>query len=210
MSHEPWGIKQQASSIKQQALRNWALDSGINHLFCHQSTRHGSWKHFWPDRSRSFFGARLFQILRFPDFPFRKCWIWKFWYYQSGPKSLRNCQILDWVQKTKKFESLREFLTFLKIRQGCMISYEFTIESLERQLVISLSILLQVKWLIDPFERDYKTGLPKVPHPLLLSLALTPSSTAFKPPSRGLYGQKSGKNWRTKSSFSQKLVFSVF
>ena len=89
-------------------------------------------KHFWPDRYRSFSGARLFLNLRFSDFRF-----WnmanKVWYYQSGPKSvsinpygipeppkpLRNCQSLDWVQKTKKFESLAEILTFLKTRQGC-------------------------------------------------------------------------------------------
>ena len=29
-------------------------------------------KHFWQDRSRLFFGARLFQILRFSDFRFRQ------------------------------------------------------------------------------------------------------------------------------------------
>ena len=33
---------------------------------------------------------------------------------------LRNCQSLDWVQKTKTFESLVEFLTFLNTRHGCM------------------------------------------------------------------------------------------
>ena len=46
----------------------------------------------------------------------------KVWYYQSGPKSVsinpygipeppkpvRNCQSLDWPQKTKKFESLKK------------------------------------------------------------------------------------------------------
>ena len=58
----------------------------------------------------------------------------KVWYYQSGPKSVsinpygipeppkpsRNCQSLDWAQKTKKFESLAEILTFLNIRGGCI------------------------------------------------------------------------------------------
>ena len=57
----------------------------------------------------------------------------KVWYYQSGPKSvsinpygipeppkpLRNCQSLDWAQKTKKFESLCQILTFLKTRHVC-------------------------------------------------------------------------------------------
>ena len=57
----------------------------------------------------------------------------KVWYYQSGPKSvsinpygipeppkpLRNCQSLDWAQKTKKFESLKNKWEFLKSRHGC-------------------------------------------------------------------------------------------
>ena len=34
---------------------------------------------------------------------------------------LRNCQSLDWAQKTKKFESLGEFSTFLKTRHGCTV-----------------------------------------------------------------------------------------
>ena len=63
----------------------------------------------------------------------------KVWYYQSGPKSvsinpygipeppkpLRNCQSLDWAQKTKKFESLAEILTFLKTRHGCKVHASF-------------------------------------------------------------------------------------
>ena len=91
----------QASSIKHQA----SVLSPIN------TPR--KLKHFWPHRYRLFVGARLFQILRFSDFPFQKCWVWEVWYYQSGPKSvtinlygipenpkpLRNCQSLYWVQK---------------------------------------------------------------------------------------------------------------
>ena len=132
-SKQASGIKQQASSIKQQA-------SSIKHQASVLSPINAprKLKHFWPDRSRLFFGTRLFQILRFPDFQlfrlsiltmlkfsgfqFWKCWVWEVWYYQSGPKSvsinpygipeppkpLRNCQSLDWVQKTKKFESLAE------------------------------------------------------------------------------------------------------
>ena len=58
----------------------------------------------------------------------------KVWYYQSGPKSvsintygileppkpIRNCQSLDWVQKTKKFESLGGQGEFLMTGGGCM------------------------------------------------------------------------------------------
>ena len=122
-SKQASGIKQQASSIKHQ--NQASVLSPIN--------TPQKMKHFWPDRYRSFFGARLFLNLRFSDLRF-----WKLknqvWYYQSGPKSvsinpygipeppkpLRNCQSLDWVQKTKKFESLVEFLTFLKTRHGCI------------------------------------------------------------------------------------------
>ena len=57
--------------------------------------------------------------------------MWEVWYYQSGPKSvstnpygtpeppipLRNCQSLDWAQKTKKFECLKK-CEFLKYRHG--------------------------------------------------------------------------------------------
>ena len=91
-------------------------------------------KRFWPDRYQLVFGTRLFQFVSFSDLLF-----WnmknKVWYYQSGPQSvsinpygipeppkpLRNCQGLDWVQKTKKFKSLAEILTFLKTRHGCNI-----------------------------------------------------------------------------------------
>ena len=39
--------------------------------------------------------------------------------YSGASKPLRNCQSLDWVQRTKKFESLCQILTFLMIRHGC-------------------------------------------------------------------------------------------
>ena len=120
--HQAASIKHQASSIKHQ--NQASVLSPIN--------TPQKMKHFWPDRYRSFFGARLFLNLRFSDFRF-----WnmknKVWYYQSGPKSvsinpygipeppkpLRNCQSLDWVKKTKKFEGLRENLAFLNTRGGC-------------------------------------------------------------------------------------------
>ena len=65
----------------------------------------------------------------------------KVWYYQSGPtsvsinpygipehpKPLRNCQSLNWAQKTKKFESLKNKWEFLKSRHGCIHDYSVAI-----------------------------------------------------------------------------------
>ena len=83
----------------------------------------------------------IFRRASFPKFEISRFSILKHenkvWYYQSGPKSVRinpygipeppkpfrNCQSLDWVQKTKKFESLAEFLTFLNTRHGCKLDH---------------------------------------------------------------------------------------
>ena len=55
LSHEPWTIKH-ASSMKHQASVLWPINTPRK------------LKHIWPDRSRSFSGTRLFQILRLPGF----------------------------------------------------------------------------------------------------------------------------------------------
>ena len=66
----------------------------------------------------------------------------KVWYYQSGPKPvsinpygipeppkpLRNCQSLDWGQKTKKFECLKNKWEFLKSRHGCTFTAQMSRE----------------------------------------------------------------------------------
>ena len=119
--HQASSSKHQASSIKHQ--NQASVLSPIN--------TPQKMKHFWPDRYRSFFGARLFLNLRFSDFRF-----WnmenKVWYYQSGPKSvsinpygipeppkpLRNCQSLDWAQKTKKLQCLKINGSFLNPVMG--------------------------------------------------------------------------------------------
>ena len=113
--------------------------SSIWHLFCHQSTHHGSWSTF-DQTDLDHFSARVFskfwdfQICIFAGSQFWKCRLCEVWHHQSGPKSvsinpygipeppkpLRNCQSLDWAQKTKKFGSLGQILTFLKTRHGCM------------------------------------------------------------------------------------------
>ena len=130
LSHEPWAMNHQACINHQ--------SSSIEHLFCYQPTHHGSWSTF-DQTDLDHFSARVFskfwdfQIFRFAGSQFWKCWVCEVWHHQSGPKSvsinpygipeppkpLRNCQSLDWAQKTKKFESLGQILTFLKTRHGC-------------------------------------------------------------------------------------------
>ena len=61
--HQASSSKHQASSIKHQAIKHQNQASVLSPINTPRKL-----KHFWLDRSRSFFGARLFQILRFPDF----------------------------------------------------------------------------------------------------------------------------------------------
>ena len=134
--HQASSSKHQASSIKQQAssIKHQAPKSSI----CFVTNQHTTEVEALLTRQISIIFRHAsfpnFEIFRIPGFQFWKCWVWEVWYYQSGPKSvsinpygileppkpLRNCQSLDWVQKTKKFESLAEIETFLKIRQGCI------------------------------------------------------------------------------------------
>ena len=85
MSLESWAIKH-ASSIKHQA----SVLSPIN------TPR--QLKHFWPDSSRSFFGARLFQLFRFPSFQISRSEILKCWvserpiYNRERPIAIGNAQ----------------------------------------------------------------------------------------------------------------------
>ena len=61
--------------------------SSIKHLFCHQSTHHRSWSTFdYLDRSRLFFGARLFHILEFSDFRLWEHTFGKFWFWHIEEK----------------------------------------------------------------------------------------------------------------------------
>ena len=121
MSHEPSSMHQ-ASSIKHQA-------SSI----CFVTNQHTTEVEALLTRQISIIFRRAsfpkFEIFRFSILKHEN----KVWYYQSGPKSvsinpygipeppkpLRNCQSLDWAQKTKKFESLGGQGEFLMILQGC-------------------------------------------------------------------------------------------
>ena len=82
-----WQVfKHQASSIKHPP-------SSIKHLFCHQSTHHGSWSTF-DQTDLDHFSARVFskfcdfRIFGFAGSQFWKCWVCEVWHHQSGPKSV--------------------------------------------------------------------------------------------------------------------------